>query len=362
MLLDETLKEITHSDKEAVMKAKQHIDNLAKPIGSLGKLEEIGAKFAGITGKTINKVNKKTVVVMCADNGVCDEGVSAAPQSITTLMTYCFPKMTTGVGVLAEFAGADLTIVDIGVKDEINHPKIISRKIMKGTKNMSIGPAMSREEAIKAIEAGIEIVDNLVKEGYDLIGTGEMGIGNTSSSAAVIASLLDLKVEDVVGMGAGLTLQQFQNKMEVIQRSLDINKPDKNDVIDVLSKVGGLDIAGMCGCFLGAAKNKVAIVIDGLISGAAALCAYKLKEEVLDYMFASHKSEEIAVESLFKEIKMTPMLDLNMRLGEGSGCPLAFNIIEAALYMTGHMASFNEVGIQEEESEKLVDIRDKSMI
>ncbi len=361
-LLQETIKEIRPSDKKALEEAKLHIDNLAKPIGSLGKLETIGAKFAGITGKIINKVNKKTVVIMCADNGVCEEGVSAAPQNITTLMTYCFPKMTTGVGVLAEFTNSTLTIVDVGVKDEIDHPKILSKNVMHGTNNMSKGPAMTREQAIKAIEVGIEVVDDLAKQGYDLIGTGEMGIGNTSTSTAVMAALLSLNIDEVVGMGAGLTPEQFENKKSVLKRALDINKPDKEDVIDVLCKVGGLDIAGMCGCFLGAAKNGLPIVIDGLISGVAALCAYRLKPETLDYMFASHKSEEKAVEHLFRELKINPMLDLNMRLGEGSGCPLAFNIIEASLYMVSHMASFNQVGIQEEESQKLVDIRDKNNI
>lgn len=356
-LLKEALEAITPTDEKTMKEARAFIDNLAKPIGSLGRLEDIAIKYAGITGMIKNKVNKKVVVIMCSDNGICEEGVSAAPQSITTLMTYSFPRMITGVGVLAKHAGADLKVIDIGVKDDINHPQILSRKIMHGTNNMSKGPAMSREEAIRAIEVGIEVVDDLAKEGYDLIGTGEMGIGNTSTSSAVTAALLGLPVDQVVGMGAGLTKEQYENKKAVLQRALDINKPNKEDVIDVMAKVGGLDIAGMCGLFLGAAKNKLPIVIDGLISAVAALCAYRLNPKVKDYLFTSHKSEEIAVNKVFEALDMSPMLYMNMRLGEGSGCPLAFNIIEAALYMTEAMGSFNEVGIAEEQSEQLVDIR-----
>ena len=356
--LEETLKAIEVSDKEAEKRAMDYIDNLAKPIGSLGRLEEIAAKYSGITGKLKNKVNKKVVVVICADNGVCEEGVSAAPQSITTLMTYSFPKLITGVGVLSKFAGADIKVVDIGVKEEINHPQILSKKLMTGTGNIRKGPAMSRETAIKAIEVGISVAEDLIKEGYDLIGTGEMGIGNTTTSSAVTAALLGLPVEEVVGLGAGLTKEQYNHKIQVIKDALAVNKPNSKDVIDVICKVGGLDIAGMVGLYLAAARYKRAIVIDGLISAIAALCACRLNPTSSDYMFTSHKSKEKAVGAIFKELKMSPMLDMDMRLGEGSGCPLAFNIIEAALFMVSEMGSFCEVGIGEEASEKLIDIRE----
>lgn len=359
-LLKNTISSITGGDKETVKKAWKHIDNLTKPLGSLGKLEEIAAKYAGITGQILNKVNKRNVVVMCSDNGVCEEGVSSADQIITKVMTESIPEMTTGVGVLAKFANAELTVVDIGVKEDIENPKVINKKIKKGTANICKGPAMTKEEAVKAIEVGIEITDNLCMDGYDLFGTGEMGIGNTSTSAAVISAFLGIDIDELVGKGVGLTEEQYENKKNVLKKALEFNNPNKEDVIDVLSKVGGLDIAGMCGCFLSAAKNKKAIVIDGVISCAAALCAYTLKPECKDYMFTSHKSDEKAVKYVFEHIGLEPILYLNMRLGEGSGCPLAFNIIESALYMTSNMSTFEGVGIAEESRDKLVDIREEN--
>lgn len=358
-LLREAISSITASDKEVMHKAWKHIDNLTKPIGSLGELEEIGARYAGITGKVFNRVNKKNVIVMCSDNGICEEGVSAADQIITEVMTNSIPEMKTGVGVLASFVSAGLTVVDIGVKGDIANPKVINRKVNRGTRNICKGQAMSREEAIKAIETGIEITDNLCSEGFDLFGTGEMGIGNTSTSAAVIAALLEIDVEELVGMGVGLTKEQFENKKKALRKALKINNPNKEDVIDVLSKVGGFDIAGMCGCFLSAAKNKKAIVIDGVISCAAALCAYMLKPECKNYMFTSHKSEERAVNYVFEYMGLKPILHLNMRLGEGSGCPLAFNVIEAALYVVNNMATFGDVGIGNESKDRLIDIREE---
>jgi nicotinate-nucleotide--dimethylbenzimidazole phosphoribosyltransferase len=353
-LLKKTLENIKKRDEDAVKKAWKRLDNLAKPIGSLGYLEEIAAKMAGITGKVHNEIKKKNIIMMCADNGVVEEGVSSCPQNITTIMTNNFNKMITGVGVLAKHANSDITVIDIGVNGDFNNPKIVNKKIAYGTKNMAKGPAMSREEAIKAIEVGIETVDRLVNEGYDLFGTGEMGIGNTTTSAAVLSALSGLSPEVTAGKGAGLTDEQFEKKKRVIQKSLEVNSPDKNDVIDVISKVGGFDIAGMCGCFLGAAKNRVPIVIDGFISSAAALCACKLHSDVKDYIFESHLSAEPGAKYMMKELGLKPMLNLNMRLGEGSGCPLAFNIIEAALYMMNNMGTFEDLMI---ENNFLIDIR-----
>lgn len=359
-LLKETISSITPSDKEAVKKAWKHIDNLTKPLGSLGKLEEIAARYAGITGQVFNKVQKRNIIVMCSDNGICEEGVSCADQIITKVMTEGIPEMKTGVGVLASFSNTELTVVDIGVIGEITNPKVIKRKVNNGTANMCKGQAMTREEAIKAIETGIEITDKLCRDGYDLLGTGEMGIGNTSTSAAIIAALLEIDIEELVGRGVGLTEEQFENKKRVLRKALETNKPNKEDVIDVLSKVGGFDIAGLCGCFLAAAKNKKAIVIDGVISCAAALCAYILKPECKDYMFTSHKSDEKAVNYVFKTIGLDPILHLDMRLGEGSGCPLAFNVIEASLHVINNMATFEDAGIDTESKDKLVDIREEN--
>lgn len=353
-LLNETLSQIKPLYNDKAEEAKKRLDNLIKPVGSFGKLEGIAARMAGITGKVHNTINKKNTIVMCADNGVVEEGVSSCPQDITVIMTNNFTKGVTGVCVLSKFANADITIVDIGVNGDFNNPKIIDKKIAYGTKNMAKEPAMTREEAVRAIEIGIETVDKLVKEGYDLLGTGEMGIGNTATSSAVLSVLSGLSPDVVVGKGAGLTDEQFNNKKNTIKKAIDINKPDKNDVIDVIAKVGGFDIAGLCGCFLGAAKNRTPIVIDGFISSAAALCAYKLNPLARDYMFPSHLSAEPGAVYMSKELGLEPFLNLSMRLGEGTGCPLAFNIIEGALYIINNMVTFDEMTMQ---TDYLIDIR-----
>ncbi len=355
-ILDKTLKCIGAPNKEAMKKAWDRIDGLTKPIGSLGEIENIIAKIVGITGEVHNKINKKNVVIMCGDNGVVEEDVSNCPKSVTATVTNNFTKKITGVYVLSKFAGSDITVVDVGVDAEFDNPKIIDRKIARGTMNMMKGPAMTRQQTIKAIEVGIEIIDDLVSKGYDLFGTGEMGVGNTATSAAILSVFSGLDVEVSVGKGSGITEQQFINKKKVIKKSIEINKPNKEDVIDVLSKVGGFDIAGLCGCFLAAAKNRVPIVIDGFIASAAALCAYKLNPLVKGYIFASHLSAEPGSAFIMKEIGLAPMLNLNMRLGEGSGCPLAFNIIEAALFIMDNMGTFEEATL---DSKKYIDIREK---
>jgi len=353
-LLKETIEHITEKDYEAERAAIEKIDNLAKPIGSLGTLEKIASKMAGITGKTSNKISKRNIIVMCADNGVVDEGVSAAPKSITAILTENLTTNSTGVTALSEFTGTDITVVDIGVDAVFNNPLIINKKIDMGTKNIAKGPAMTYEQAVSAIEAGIEIVDNLSTKGYDIFGTGEMGIGNTTTSAAVLCVLSGLSADLTAGKGAGLTEEQFQNKKRIIEKAIEINSPDSKDPVDVIAKVGGFDIAGLCGCFLGAAKNKKPIVIDGFISSAAALCAVRLNEKVRDYLIPSHLSDEPGSIYMMKEIGVEPMLNLHMRLGEGSGCPLAFQIIDSALYVMNRMPSFAEASINDS---CLVDIR-----
>jgi len=358
-LLENTLEYIKPANKEVMKKAWDRLDSLTKPIGSLGEIENIIAKMAGITGEIHNTINKKNIVIMCSDNGVVEEGVSNCPKSVTATVTNNFTKKITGVYVLSKFAGSDITVVDVGVDVDFNNPKIINRKIAYGTMNMMKGPAMTRQQTIKAIEVGIEIIDNLVTKGYDLFGTGEMGVGNTATSAAILSVFSGLEVDISVGKGSGITEEQFINKKRVIKKAIEVNKPDKNDVIDVLSKVGGFDIAGLCGCFLAAAKNRVPIVIDGFIASAAALCAYKLNPTVKEYIFASHLSAEPGAAFIMKEIGLTPMLNLNMRLGEGSGCPLAFNIIEAALFTMNNMGTFEEATL---DSKKYIDIRDHSTL
>lgn len=355
-LFVETLEKIIGAEESAVKAAWERLDNLTKPIGSLGEMENIAAKMAGITGNIYNEITKKNTVIMCSDNGVCEEGVSACPQSLTITVTNNFTRGITGVAVLSKFVGADITVIDVGVNGEFENPKIINKKIAYGTKNMAREAAMTREQAIKAIEIGIETIDNLVKEGYGMFGTGEMGIGNTSTSAAVLSAISGIPVDTVVGKGSGLTEEMFKNKREVIKKAIAINKPNRDDVIDVLSKVGGFDIAALCGCFLGAAKNRVPIVIDGFISSAAALCAYKLNKKVKDFIFPSHLSAEPGASYMMSEIGLDPILNLKMRLGEGSGCPLAFNVIDAAIYAMNNMGTFEEASIV---SDFFVDIREE---
>lgn len=353
-LLNKTLASITSSDKAAAEKAKQEIDGLAKPLGSLGKLEDIAIKIAAVKGETKFQVDKRNIIIMCADNGVTAQGVSSAPPFVTTVMTRIFKKGITGVGVLAEHAGADLTVVDVGVNGDVSVPGVINKKIAMGTADMSAGPAMTREQAIMAIETGIEIVNKLCDEGYNILGTGEMGIGNTSTSSTVFSVLSGMSIDEVVGKGAGLTDDQYENKKNVLKKAIEVNNPDKNDPIDVVAKVGGFDIAGLVGCFLGAAARKVPIVIDGFISSAAALAAYRIKPEVKDYMIQSHMSAEPGAKYIMREIGLSPMLDMNMRLGEGTGCALAFHIIGAAEAMVKNMATFNDIMLDDS---FLVDIR-----
>lgn len=346
---------IEELDKGALQTTKNYVDKLSKPIGSLGTLEDIVIRLSGIKGAHIDRINKKNVVLMCSDNGVQEEGVSSCPREVTAAVVENFIKGTTGVCKLSRYYGSDLTIVDIGVDKDFTSPKVLNKKIRYGTSNMAKEPAMTREEAIKAIKIGIEVVRDLKEAGYDLIGTGEMGVGNTSTSAAIISVLSGIDSDNIVGKGSGLTEEGLKHKRDVVRRAIEINNPNPKDVLDVLSKVGGFDIAGLCGIFLGGAIYKVPVVIDGLISSAAALCAKKLNEKATKYMFASHLSAEPGAVYVMKELGLNPMLTLGMRLGEGSGCPLAFGIMESAIYTINSIDSFDESGI---DITNYVDIRE----
>lgn len=345
---------IMPANQAASNKAKGIIDNLTKPIGSLGVLEEIAIKLAGIYGELKPVEWKKNIVIMCADNGIAEEGVSTCPQEVTHIVTDNFTKNMTGVSVLSSFLGCDTTIIDVGVKGEFNNPLIRDHKIMQGTNNMVKGPAMNKTDVIEAINIGISTIDRLVLEGYTMFGTGEMGVANTTTSAAVFSVLEDISVDIATGKGSGLTDSQYLHKKNIIQKAIALNNPNKEDVIDVLAKVGGLDIAGLCGCYIGAAKNKVPIVIDGFIASVAALCAFRLSPYVKDYTFPSHLSAEPGSLGVMKALGLEPMLHLRLRLGEGSGCPLAFTIIESALYTMLNMGTFEDAKV---EKETYIDIR-----
>lgn len=354
-LLKSTLASIKPADSKAKEDAKEKWDGLVKPLGSLGTLEELAIKIAGITGKVENKINKKVIVVMASDNGVFEENITCTPQIITTLLTEGMVQGITGVAALAKFANADLVTVDIGLNSDYGHEKVINKKIAYGTKNFTKGPAMTYEEAIKSIEVGIEIGDKLFSEGYDAVGTGELGMGNTTTSAAVLSVFSGLDVSITCGKGAGVTEEQYNNKKNTVLKGIEVNKPNKEDPIDVLAKVGGFDIGGMCGLFLSGAKNKIPVVIDGFISSAAALIAVKLNPDVKDYLIPSHLSDEPGARYMLDQLELNPMLNMKMRLGEGSGCPLAFQIVDAALYTQKNMGTFQQATI---DSSVLVDIRE----
>lgn len=351
--LKEIINEIEDVNKETIIEAEKRMISLAKPPNSLGKLEDISIKLAGITGKVKNTINKKLVIIMCSDNGLVEEGVASSPQSVTLAQTINFTKGLTGVAVIAKANNTDLKVIDVGINCDFSHPEVIDRKIRKSTNNIAKGSAMTYEEAVKGILIGIEAVCAAKDEGYEILGVGEMGVGNTTTSSAVLSALTGARVEDVVGRGAGLTDEGLEKKVRVVKKAIKINNPKKEDPIDVLSKLGGFDIAAMAGVFLGAARYKIPVVIDGFISVIAALIAYRLNNKCRDYMFTSHCSKEIGFVLGMKELNLSPILDLNMGLGEGSGCPIAFSVIDTACAVMNNMATFAEAEIDDNYLDKL---------
>ena len=331
-------------DAAAMTAARARQAQLAKPPGSLGRLEDLSVQLAGITGKVHNKIEKKHLLVFAADNGVVAEGVSSAPQSVTLMQTINLTRAKTGASTLCKHFGCGITVCDVGVNAKIREPKVLNRKIAYGTQNIANGPAMTREQCLRAIQIGFDLARDT---DADVIGVGEMGIGNTTTSSAVLAVLLDADVEAVTGRGGGITDRSFQKKKQVIKDAIAINQPDKNDILDVLAKVGGFDIAAMCGAFLGCADKRSPVVIDGFISAVAALCAYKLCPEAVGYFIPSHASYEIGYKLAMDAMDLEPMFLLGMRLGEGSGCPLAFEILDAACAIMNEMATFDQAGIDD---------------
>jgi len=351
MSMDELNRYITQIGRlnhDAMERAQARLDSLAKPPGSLGKLEEIAVKLAGISGRMFYDTGRRCVIIMSSDNGVLEEGVASAPQNVTYAQTVNFTKGITGVSAIAKAFNTDLIVVDMGINAEVNHPLILNRKIRKSTWNIAKREAMTRNEAERAIMAGIEIAVQAVRDGYALLGVGEMGIGNTTSSSAVLCALAGIPVEQAAGKGAGLKEEAYRHKINVIRTALQNNKPDPSDPIDVLAKVGGFDIAAMTGAFIGGAYMKVPVIIDGYISMVAALAASRLNVAVKNYMFASHSSYEQGFAHASRALGIMPCLDLNMRLGEGSGCPLMFAVMDAACAAMRNMGTFEQAGIGEE--------------
>ena len=328
-------------------KAQKKLNNLTKPLGSLGKLEDFAKEIVGISGNLSPIIKRKVIFVMAGDHGVAHEKVSAFPQEVTSQMVYNFIRGGAGINVLAKHIGVEILIVDMGVAKDFPPEKgLIIKKIACGTKNIAMGPAMNKDEAERTIIAGIEVFeDELNRKGIDIIGLGEMGIANTTPSSAIVACLTKSKVEEVTGRGTGIDENRLRNKIRVIKQAIEINHPDPKDGLDVLSKVGGFEIGGLVGCILAAASHRVPIVIDGFISCASALIAIKLAPLARDYMFASHNSVEKGHKIALKYIGKVPIFDLGMRLGEGTGAALGISFIEAGVKILTQMATFTDAGV-----------------
>ncbi len=340
MCLEEELKTVGPADEAVAELSRKKWLAVAKPLFSLGRLEELVTRIAAVSGDVDADCSKKALVIMCADNGVVDEGVTQCDRGITAMVTENFTKRSASVCIMAERAGCDLFPVDIGVETDVPGVTDRSEKIMYCTNNIAKGAAMTRGEAERAVLVGIRKVKKLKAEGYKLIATGEMGIGNTTTAAAVLSVLLGADPELVTGRGAGLSSEGLARKTEVIKTAIALNRPDKDDIIDVISKVGGLDIAGMCGVFLGGAVCRVPVIIDGVISAAAALCAVRLCPAAAGYMIPSHVSKEPASAMALEALGMEPYLNCGMFLGEGSGAVALMPLIDMAVNVYNDMPTF----------------------
>jgi nicotinate-nucleotide--dimethylbenzimidazole phosphoribosyltransferase len=329
---------------------RDHLNQLTKPPKSLGRLEDLAAQYCLISNTTRPIMGKKKIFTFAGDHGVAEEGVSAYPQEVTPQMVRNMLAGGAAVNILAGHAGAELSVIDIGVADPLTDaPGLIRRKIKSGTDNMALGPAMSQEEASQAIETGIELALSAAADGVTLIGTGEMGIANTTPSSALFAVLLPCPVEDITGRGTGIDGTVLIRKIEVIKRAIKVNREKLTDPLNTLGALGGLEIAGICGLCLGAASARVPVVVDGFISSAGALAACRLCPQVKDYLFFSHLSEEAGHATFLRIFKVEPILDLKMRLGEGTGAALAMTIIEAAIKIYNQMATFSSAGVKDKE-------------
>ncbi len=344
MTLEETIQHIVPVDQESMTVAKNHWDSLSKPLGSLGQLEQALIQIAGIQRTADIHIDRKALVIMCADNGVVEEGVTQCGQEVTATVAENFLDEKSCVAIMCRRAGTLIRPIDIGMA--VDTPRVEKHKIAYGTRNMVKEPAMTREQAIAAIEVGIALAEDLQARGYEILATGEMGIGNTTTSSAMTAVLLDMDVETVTGRGAGLSSAGLQRKIQAIRQAIACNQPDPTDPLDVLSKVGGLDIAGMCGLFLGGAALKMPVVMDGFISQVAALTAVRLVPECADYILASHVSGEPGAHILLEELQKEAFLTCGMRLGEGSGAVALFPILDFASDIYHKMSTFEQADVE----------------
>jgi nicotinate-nucleotide--dimethylbenzimidazole phosphoribosyltransferase len=347
-LIDQTINDIYPLDETAMDAARARQDQLTKPLGSLGRLEELSIRLAGIFGEATPRISKKTVVLAAGDHGVVAEGISAYPQDVTPAMVMNFLGGGAAINVLAGHAGADIVIIDAGVASDLpDHPQLRSVKIGRGTDNIAVGPAMTREQAIQCLEVGIETAREQIAAGADLLACGDMGIGNTTPSSAIASVITGAAPDITTGRGTGLDDAGLAHKAEVVQRAIDVNKPDAKDGLDILIKVGGFEIGVLAGVYLGAAAGNRPVVVDGFISGAAALIAHAIAPDAAHSFIASHQSVEPGHRLSLSHMGLEPLLDLGMRLGEGSGAALCMPIIEAAAMCLSDMTTFAEAGVSE---------------
>jgi len=350
-LLEYTLARIRPIDQDLLKQAQTRLDNKTKPLGSLGRLEEFARRFVAMAGSLEPDTEKKVIFTFAADHGVVDEGVSAFPKDVTPQMVFNFLRGGAGINVLARHGGMHVRVVDMGVDYDFGDvPGLLDRKVARGTHNFTKGPAMTRQEAIAALEVGIALANGCRDEGVAMAGTGEMGIGNTTPASAIIAAVSGMPVEQVTSRGTGISDAALVNKIRVIEQGLAVNKPDPLDPLDVLAKVGGLEIAGIAGLIIGCAANRIPVVVDGFISTAGAVIAAGMHPSVKEYLFAAHESVESGHRFMLDRLDAEPILDLKMRLGEGTGAALAMGLIEAGVKILKEMATFGEAGVSKGEN------------
>lgn len=346
-------------DHRVMNRVQARLDSLTKPQGSLGRLEELAKQVAGIRAEEIPSMQSKVIFTLAGDHGIADEKVSAYPKEVTAQMVYNFLRGGAAINVLAKHIGAKVVVVDMGVAEKIKNPCLSGRqekaksrnfkdkKINYGTKNFLKGPAMTIKEAVNSINSGIEVFEGEFIRGIDIIGIGEMGIGNTTASSAITTAFTGKRIEDVTGRGTGISDWALENKIKIIKEALKLNSPNPNDPIDVLSKVGGFEIGGLSGIILAAAAKKIPVVIDGFISGAAALVAYKIEPKVKEYIIPSHCSVEKGHKIILDYLGLKPLFDLSLRLGEGTGAALGIGLVETGIKILTQMATFSDAGVSE---------------
>lgn len=346
--LTEICSRIRETDHRIAEETQRLLDIKTKPRGSLGRLEDLACQVAAIRGTSAPDPPQKAIVVMGADHGVAEEGVSAYPQEVTGQMLRNFARGGAAINVLARYAGARVVVVDMGVKVPLcGAPEIRAHRIGSGTRNFTKGPAMTRGEVLTAVEVGIQIAEELARDGVTLLGIGDMGIGNTTAASALTAVFTGAPPEDVAGRGTGIDDVALKQKIDAIRRGLLLNRPDPQDGVDALAKVGGFEIAGLAGVILGGAASGIAIVVDGFICGSAALAATRIAPFTAEYLIASHRSVEVGHRLVLQALGITPLLDLDLRLGEGTGAVLAMNLVEAALRILREMATFTSAGVSD---------------